>query len=401
MLSFLSLLGVFLSVILLLFNARKFKSSIYLGLFFLLLSLYGGYQYALLYSKSAKLLSFLLFNISLTASPVYLIGPMIYLYIRSVLTDNSKLKAYDFLHFLPAVLYFIVALPNGFVPWQDHMEVAKAVVGNGEFLMYYQPTIFNKIVPNYYMYISRPVLILIYATWSTGLLIHHLLKKKGTVFLSQQFMSKWMFLLLGLIIFLCFSQIWMITKSFKMHFTDLDNTFDIIRLVSALGLSILLVSPFFFPSILYGMPVLPESVINLRYKSERQKQTNEQPNGNKTTFELEYLNSMQQKIDVCMEKHQPYLQADFNLAYLSALIQVPVHHLAYFFREVKHEHFTDYRNSWRIEHAKSLMNEGEASDLTLEAIGLKVGFSNRNAFRTAFKKIEGCSPVEYSFQTKN
>ena len=80
MLSFLSLLGVFLSVILLLFNARKFKSSIYLGLFFLLLSLYGGYQYALLYSKSAKLLSFLLFNISLTASPVYLIGPMIYSY---------------------------------------------------------------------------------------------------------------------------------------------------------------------------------------------------------------------------------------------------------------------------------------------------------------------------------
>ena len=182
MLPFLSLLGIFLSVILLLFNGRKFTSSIYLGLFFLLLSLYGGYQYVLLYSKSAKLMGLLLFNLSFTTSPVYLIGPMIYLYVRSVLTDNSKLKGYDFLHFLPAVIYFIAALPNAFIPWEDRMEVAKAAATNGEFLMDYQPTLLSGIVPIYYMYIARPFFILIYAVWSTGLLIHHLVKKRELLF---------------------------------------------------------------------------------------------------------------------------------------------------------------------------------------------------------------------------
>ena len=60
MLLFLSILGILLSVILLIYNARKNGSTIYRGFFFLLISLYGFYQYVLLYSKSVLLVEILL-----------------------------------------------------------------------------------------------------------------------------------------------------------------------------------------------------------------------------------------------------------------------------------------------------------------------------------------------------
>jgi len=86
MLLFLSVFGIFLSLILFL-HSRRFHSAVYLSLFFLFSSLYMLYQYILLYSKSATLISIFLFNVSLAASPLYLIGPMLYWYVRSVLTE--------------------------------------------------------------------------------------------------------------------------------------------------------------------------------------------------------------------------------------------------------------------------------------------------------------------------
>lgn len=399
MLLFLSLLGIFLSLILLYFNAREYGSSLYLGLFFFLLSLYGFYQYILLYSKSVTLISLFLFNLSIAASPVYLIGPMLYWYVRSVLTDHSKLSRKDLWHLLPMLIYFISALPNAFVPWESKVEAARTLVQDEGYIMVYKTTLLSKFIPSVVIYVFRLFLVLGYTVWSIVLFINFSRgKESSAVFSNQHFMKKWLINLLGFILVLVICQICMVIKSFEMHFSDLFFTFNILRALSLAVLIGLLISPFFFPSILYGMPRLPEPVINQEQRGNGNKQMQEKPVDHKSSFEDGYLNSLELKINSCMEENQPYLQTDFNLAYLSAMIQVPVHHLAYFFREVKNERFTDYRNRWRIEYAKNLINEGKTSELTLEAIGLYAGFSNRNAFRNAFKKFEGNSPTYFTSQ---
>jgi len=50
----------------------------------------------------------------------------------------------------------------------------------------------------------------------------------------------------------------------------------------------------------------------------------------------------------------------------------------------------------RVRHAKKLIKEGKTKELTLEAIGQLSGFSTRNTFFMAFKKVEGISPGAYS-----
>ncbi|OFX62578.1 MAG: hypothetical protein A2066_20050 [Bacteroidetes bacterium GWB2_41_8] len=397
MLLFLSILGIFLSLILLFFNARKYTSSVYLSLFFLFTSLYGFYQYILLYSKSVTLISLFLVNLSITVSPVYLIGPMLFFYVRSVLTDRSKLKKIDLWHFLPTAIYFISAFPYAFVPWHEKVEAAKALLNDHGFLLVYKTTLLDNVLPTLAIYLSRLFLILAYDLWSLGLFINYLVtKKSAAVFTKQHFMRKWLFILLGSLLILVVSQFLLVVKSFEMHFSDLFFTVDVIRIISVMSLIGLLISLFFFPAILYGLPRMPEPPEQLNQDKEKTvKQANESVRI-ANSFESDYLHSIEQRAEFYMEQHKLYLEPDCNLAFFSKHINVPAHHLAYYFREVKKKPFTDFRNEWRITHAKALIKEGKANEITLEAIGSLSGFSSRNAFITDFKKSEGVSPSVFA-----
>lgn len=397
MLLFLSILGIFLSLILLFFNARKFTSSVYLSLFFLFTSLYGFYQYVLLYSESVTLISLFLVNLSIVSSPVYLIGPMLYWYTRSILTDRSKLTKSDFWHFLPAIIYFVSALPNAFVPWHEKVEAARAVVANKEFIMQYKATLLSEILPAVSIFLARLFLVLIYASWSLGLFISYLVRKKSEAVLSKQhFMKKWLFILLGSLLVLVISQIILVIKSFEMHFSDVFFTVNVIRIMSVISLMGLLISPFFFPTILYGLPRMPEPAEQLKQDNEKKVKPGNESGPLTNSFESDYLKSIGHKTNSYMEEYQLYLQPDCNLALFSKHINVPAHHLAYYFREVKKQPFNDFRNEWRVNHAKELIKMGKANEVTLEAIGSLSGFSSRNAFITDFKKSEGVSPSVYA-----
>lgn len=400
MLLFLSILGILLSAILLSFNARKKISALYLGSFFLSLSLYVFYQYILLYSKSVFLVSIFLSNMALMASPLYLIGPMLYWYVRGVLTDDYRLKRKDLWHLLPMVLYFLSAISYTFVPWHDKVETARTIVEDVGSLEVYRVTILSRILSPVIEFLTRPILALGYTIWSLGLVINYLVQKKGShVFSKQHFMKKWMFLLLGFLVVLEVTQITLIIKVFEMHFSEFFFTVNIIRILSASGLIGLLISPFFFPAILYGLPRYPESIGSLdtattdpRLHANSGKKANH--------LESEYIRYINQKADACMKEQQPYLQPDFNLAHLSVQTQIPIHHLSYYFREEKKQHFNEYRNEWRINHAKSLILEGKANEFTLETIGQQSGFSSRNAFLTTFKKVVGITPGMFAAQLK-
>ena len=179
------------------------------------------------------------------------------------------------------------------------------------------------------------------------------------------------------------------------------KTLNLFQVISALGISGLMISPFFFPQILYGLPRVPETMV---IPEKGISVPDPDPVRQKVTmvkFEADYIETIGYKIEQCMADLQPYLQQDFNLAQLSVLVKIPAHHLAWYFREIKQLPFNEFRNRWRVEHAKNLIQEGKSSDLTLEAIGFLSGFSSRNTFLNAFKKAEGISPNAFLSQVKN
>ena len=398
MLLSLSITGIFLSAILLCFPGRRFASAIYLGVFFMLISLYGFHEYLVLYSKSVFLLSIIYNN---TIFLYYLIGPMLYWYVRSVLTDKSRLKRSDLWHLLPMIIFLTASLPEMFSSWSHKVEIAEAVVQDSAYLHNYKATILSEIFSVAFIYMSRIILVFIYTLWSIGLFIRYLNKKGGSLVLSRQyFMTKWLAGLLGFTLILVVSQMLLMLRSFILQDSDVFYTLNALQILSAAGLTGMLILPFFFPGILYGLPQLPESLVTLKNKEGEMHTLNEEDKKHASNLESDYLISIGKKSDACMKEFHPYLQPDFSFAHLSVLIHIPVHHLAYYFREEKKQHFNDYMNEWRINHAKNLINEGKAVELTLEAIGLKCGFPNRDSFRTTFKKVEGVSPSAFVAKTK-
>lgn len=402
MLLYPSILGAILSLILLWFNVRVNKSTTYLAIFFLLFSLHAFYQYVLLEAKSVFLVELMLAGFVLVTPPLYLIGPSLYFYVRSILSDNFNLKKRDLWHLLPAFIFFIACLEYTFVPFAEKTEAAHEVVKDVGYIEFYRATIISEIFPTSVVFLSRPVLVLSYIIWSGFLLFRYSYQKKlAVVFSGQRFMKVWISLLLISLSLLVISQTLLIRKAFVMHFSELAFTLNVFRVMSVTSLFILLISPFFFPSILYGLPRIPVQPAPSGKSEEKACEVNKEEKSSPIHLENNYLQCIAERIDSYMENNEPYLQPVFNINQLSVKIGIPAHHLGYYFREIKKESFTDYRNRWRIEHAKKLITGGRMNDLTLEAIAELSGFTNRNSFRTTFQRVEGVPPSVFAAQVKN
>lgn len=400
MLIYLSITGLIISFILVLFNVRKFRSTIYLGLFFLVVSLYGINQYVLLYSKSVVLVALIATNISFAS---YLIGPMLYWYIRSTLSDNSRLTKTDLWHVLPMLIYLMAALPYMITPFSYKLEIAKEIVDNVGFLTNFKFTVLSELFSNTSIYLSRPVLALSYTLWSIGLLIQFLRRRSvQLVFSRQSFMIKWLSFLLGFQLLLVVSHLFSVFLAFTTA-SDVFFTMNLLQVFSGAGMIGLMLSPFFFPDILYGLPRFSELPVNTEGETDPVLISELVPEEEgkiffHNNFESDYISLIEQKTEACMRDFKPFLQSDLNLGRFSDILQLPAHHLAYFFREIKKQTFNDYSNECRVKYAKNLILEGKSGELTLEALGLLAGFSNRSTFFRAFKKAEGVSPG--TFQTK-
>ncbi len=395
MLLYISILGIFLSFVLLYFNARRYSSTIYLAVFCLVLSLYSLNLYIILYSKSEFWISLVFCNITFLS---YLIGPMCYFYTRSLLTDHIRLRKTDLWHFLPTFFYLFASIPYIITPFSYKREIARAIISDSGFLGSFHATFLSDLFTNATLYLSRPILAFLYVLGSIGLLVYYNLNKgKGVVLSRRHFIYKWLLFFLGTQLLLVSSHLLVIFNVFQNDMGDLFFTLNLFQIFSFIGLAGLLITPFFFLRILYRLPGFVTGKIQSEFNDIRMN-SSEEAKKISLNFEFDYMISIVQKMATCMQEQKPYLKPDFNLAQFSVMLQVPAHHLAYFFREIKKQSFNDYRNECRVHHSKVLILEGKSNNLTLEAIGTLSGFTNRNTFFTAFKKVEGMAPSNWVIQ---
>jgi AraC-like DNA-binding protein len=390
---YLSLSGIILSAILLYFNARNNKSTIYLGIFFLLVGLFSFSFYALLNSGSVALAAVVLVNSGIIP---YLIGPSLYFYIRSVLEDNPVLKKHDLWHLLPVLFFLIMSSPYLMSSWTIKKEVAGKFISDFSSQDHFNTAFLGNNLLAYIVFILPATLVLAYVVWSVGLLFTFLKhKRERQVFISRQSTIQWIKAFLGIEILLVSFHLLFMSMIFGFGELRGFATLNMVQLIMGIGPMAILLLTFFSPGILYGLPRIPTKQVEIKIPELQTSKGNSNGKTNPKQLESNYLQSVGREADICMEKFKPYTNTGFNLAELSALIHIPVHHLIYYFREEKKQSFADYRTEWRVNHAKNLLKEGKTSEMTLEAIGLLSGFPNRDSFRAAFQRIEGVTPTNF------
>ena len=337
---------------------------------------------------------------------------MLFFYTRSIVTDKSNFKRTDVWHLIPIGIFFISGIPHLFMPWAQKLQFASEYLNNNKVLVSEFSKSTNSSTPFLVMFFFRPVYILTYLAGSVGLFVKHLrLRKQSHVFYHQKFMYSWLTILYALMLILIVSHTAILYNHYITNSPTINNSIELIQTVSLFGLIGLMFSPFLYPSILYGLPQIktmqpiktsePDSLITTYPDEDEQNDDKIEFERKELKLEEAYLNSIDILINSSMRAHQPYLNPDFNMAMLSVLINIPVHHLHYYFKEIKKQSFTEFRNYLRIEYAKKMILEGKSKNFTLEAIASQSGFSSRNTFLVSFKKNENMTPKEFLGNLKN
>lgn len=96
-----------------------------------------------------------------------------------------------------------------------------------------------------------------------------------------------------------------------------------------------------------------------------------------------------------MEKEKLYLDSDLTLQKLAQRLSIPPHHLSQIINERLNQNFFDFINSYRVEEAKKRLIDPSEKHFSIIAIAGEVGFNSKSAFNAVFKKYVNMTPSEW------
>ena len=383
MLLYISLLTIILSGLLVSYNWRINKNTIYLGAFFSILATYGLTHYFTLYANSPFWLAIFYNNFS----PFwFLTGPLLLFYYRGTLTDNSKLRGSDIIHFIPFLVQLVGIFPYLHTPFSYKVGIAAQILNDLNLITQFKVNWITTPIVNF---LGRPILVFLYLGYITYLLwLHNPKSSRAKVPVQQSnLIYRWLILLevTTAILIVNFFLLSLSLSKLTVTATMVNSQFT--HFFSGIAYFCMSFMLLLFPRILYGMPI---------YKAEPAKLS--QPN--KETTEVlvtqdDPFFKLVDKINAYLKKEEPYLNPEFTINEMAVTLKVPVHHVSYCLNTLMNVKFTTLRTQLRIQYAAKLLDAGQADELSMDGIGKKSGFSTRSNFYNAFKTETGMTPSEY------
>jgi AraC-like DNA-binding protein len=390
---FLGGLGITLALIVLFFNQGNKSANLYLGLFLLCFNVFTLTHYTFLFLTSEYLIATLLilpFN-----SLIYIVGPLAYLYIRSILNDEAKFTKLDLLHFFPFFLNFIDNIPV-FFSWEIKLKAASYIINNNWAEL-------DSLLPYKLMTIKVNFTLRVIQLFFYVLLIWFLIISKKFKFYKgranpNQFniIKKWLIFFTLLFSFLAINYVGI--GIIFLKYTDKEvltgNGIFLFYFVF-IGLIILEIGLMLYPQILYGIPLYrqvhpvlqPSDVDEIRITNSIKNNTSILSDEQLNLIELsliEWINS------------KKYLESDASMVSLAKDINIPLYHIRYYFNQISKEKFIDWRNSLRVDYAVELIKQGKGKDITIETLGKNSGFKTYSSFIQFFKQRKGVLPSDFN-----
>ena len=388
-------IGIFLSILLLVYNKGYKSANVYLGLFLFLSNLITLSLYLHIFSNSKAVLAFVM---SIPINPsAYTLGPLAYLYVRSILKDNARFTKYDGLHFVIFAVNFIGRLPYNLVGWEEKLRIANDIINlSWEGISFSNE---NNILPVRLNSVLKGIHFFLYLILIWGLILKNKLNISsfGKVGKQLKIVKNWLFFFVIMatflaVFFVLIVLLFLITKD-KITFQYEGN---ILFSLVFIGLIMLILGLFLFPQILYGIPIEKLKL------AEDHKEIKE-PMGIETesfSFSEDYLDKIRMLLEI-WKKEMNFLNPDSSTHIMSREIGLPLHHVTYFFNQINDEKYIDWRNRLRVEYAIDLINNQKGYNKTIEVLGNECGFKSYSAFFQSFKQITGKLPKDYIKNIKN
>lgn len=350
--------GVLLSAYMLLSLRKQGKGSLFLALLLLTLSYTLGHH-ALAYSGYMFYWPQLYGTGSLFA---LMVGPLIYLYFRSISEPAKPLSLWHSLHFLPFVVYQCFRLPYyGFPTEQKKILLSKSLAN-----MYGETNGFD--LQGFVLEDIHPLLYLGLTAWyvfNNKNSKAHKLNHGVALRYLMMFGSAWLFLSL-------------VYPLYSLKFGK-DELFWLLP-------SILMVIPIIFMA--YSSLRTPQHLIGSgRYQT--------------SNLSSEQAFSFVGKLKKMIEEGQLFLDPKLSLHAVALKAGVNTKYISQSINDQLGVGFSDFINTYRVSHARQLLEDPEQDKYTIHAIAEMSGFHSKDAFYRAFKKHFKKTPAEFKKELRD
>jgi AraC-like DNA-binding protein len=307
------------------------------------------------------------------------LGPLLYLYIRSVIFPNRPLKADSLIHLAPMVLV-LICYGDFFLNQMDILSVN-------------QYTSRHK---------TNPTIIVGSLVWGFSSVFYYILsiirmyrhRKNIVKFFStvRGVNLNWLNLLShGFALFLLLEVVDLFSFTYRFPFINFDffkySWLVLIAYLFAVGLI-----GYRQKGIFSDFDPGDLSVKNLPDDSKKRfvavKYSNAILPDNERAVILEKLLNY-------MEREKPYLDCDLHIKTVADSIGTTIHKLSQVINESLSKNFFDFVNDYRIEEVKKQLAEPENQRFKIISVAYNCGFNSKSAFYEVFRKSVGQTPSEY------
>lgn len=371
-----------LTVYVLLVKKNALRSfSDYILSSFILCQIYAAILYLLIYTGKIFFVAFLY----RTAAPfTFLIPPLGYLYVRTVLFNEQKFKRIDLLHLIPFFFFLINYLPFYFSPNDFKLEIISKTIGAKTFAVEKQLGLF----PETIFYIFRPIQSVFYLIFQWVLIFEY--KKANPIKMIEnqiKLVIQWLrvftfanaLIILGYVITI---PIYFILKE-KFYFKVVHIIPEIILGVGFFSICCYLL---IYPQALNGLPFV-------KYKEIQSSILENEID--KIPFIYQDYSEEIKLIEEYFRESQAYLQPNLSINQVAIETKIPSRELSYIINNHYKKRFNDYLNEMRLKYFLSKVDSKMLDNFTIEAIALESGFSYKSSFYRAFNRFYSCTPSAY------
>jgi AraC-like DNA-binding protein len=386
------ILGILVAALLFFFNANSSISSRLLAGFLTCMSLLA-FNYVLMKTRFFIEQPYLWRSVAWAS---FSFQPLGYLYVRSVLQQEYKLKPTDLLFFLPAVTYMFLFMPYFMLSLVEKRSFLETVFKNQNLIVREHE---NLLPPRWGIWL-RIILGVAFTTAQWLLLI----KWRGRLTTSGNNNSQNTLSLNWLTQFTIVMTIFWtaVLIEFGMHFSGAAGGNIDYTVIFTISGTIFFICFFLLirPRILYGMKgwLQEESKPNETTEKQNSQETVTTPTvGKKSAISLsqDQRDKYRAILDQHFRENKPFRKKGYTIRDLSSEIGIPSYLLSFYINQEYGKNFNEFVNDNRVNSLmEEVRNSPDFANYTLEALGKHAGFNSRTAFITAVKRTTGRYPSD-------
>ena len=308
----------------------------------------------------------------------FALGPLLYLYIKSLYQEEDFSLRKFWVHLLPLIFYLLfISFPRWMDIWMPDA-----------FPQYVQ--LMDKFEP---LLQVQAFYLMGYCIASLRLLSsYRKLLKQNFSELQEKELSWVSYLLIGLILTLSINLVFALLSYFHGPYSFNPNFFTdtaLILLIFYLGYYGSTQAPVFFPA----------------YVFEEAENEQQEISGNKSHHLSNASKDEVEKLKSALEKglkeDKLFLKEDLSLGELAEHIGTTDKKLSALLNQVLNLNFFELINEHRVEEVKRKMQDPDFAHYTLLAIAFESGFKSKTSFNRIFKQKTGLSPSAYKKEYSN